>query len=76
MAAKKKPQEVLSSKDDGYEIQFEKLKSDIYVCRKCSFHIHRGDARMLGAIAATKHLDFHIEDGHKVDPKAFRMLKQ
>ncbi len=75
MAAKRAPLAILSSTDDGYDIQFEELKGENFVCRKCSFHIHRGDARVHSAETALKHLNFHQEDGHQIDPKAFQLLR-
>ena len=75
MAAKRTPQAILSNAVDGYDIQFEEQKGPIYVCRKCSYHIMRGDARMLRAASAIKHLEFHQEDGHSIDPKAMQILQ-
>ncbi len=75
MAAKRSPQAILSCTDDGYDVQFEELKGEIYVCRKCSFHIARGDARIMRAATAIKHLEFHEEDGHRIDPKAMQILQ-
>ena len=75
MAAKRAPLAILSSKENGFNVQFEELKGENFVCRKCSFHIHRGDARVHSAETAIKHLSFHQEDGHKIDPKAFQILE-
>ena len=75
MAAKFSPQAVLSSKADGYDVQFEELKGGIFVCRNCSYHIQRGDARMMRAASAIKHLSFHQEDGHRIDPGAIQLLR-
>ena len=75
MAAKRTPQAVLSSKDDGYDVQFEEMKGQMFVCRKCSFHIYRDDARVMGATPAIKHLQFHEDDGHRIDPKAMQILR-
>ena len=76
MAAKKAPQAILSSKDDGFDVQFEELKGQVFVCRKCSYHIRRDDARVVGAAQAIKHLQFHEDDGHRIDPKAMLMLRE
>ena len=75
MAAKRSPQSVLSSTDDGYAVQFEELKGDNFVCRKCSFHPLRDDARVHSAPTAIKHLKFLEEDGHRIDPKAMQELR-
>ena len=75
MAAKRIPQAILSSRDDGYDVQFEKLKSEQFVCRKCAYHIRRDDARVQSAATAIRHLKFHEEDGHRIDPKAVQLLR-
>ena len=75
MAAKRVPQAILSSRDDGYDVQFEELKGEIFVCRKCSYHIMRGDARMMQVPMAIKHLECHQEDGHQFDPSAMQILR-
>ena len=75
MAAKRVPQAILSSRDDGYDVQFEELKGEIFVCRKCSYHVMRGDVRLYGSAMAIKHLDCHQEDGHRIDLGAMQMLR-
>ena len=75
MAAKFIPQAILSSMDDGYDVQFEEHKGGVFVCRKCNYHIRRDDARMLRVAAAIKHLSFHQEDGHRIDPGAMQFLQ-
>ena len=75
MAAKRIPQAVLSNIDDGYDVQFEELKGENFVCRKCSFHMLRDDVRVHSAPTALKHLICHQEDGFSIDPKAMEMLQ-
>jgi len=75
MAAKRIPQAILSGKDDGYDVQFEELKGEQFVCRKCSYNIRRDDARLYRVSTAIKHLDCHLEDGHRIDPKAMQVLR-
>ncbi len=75
MAANWIPQAILSSRDDGYDVQFEELKGEQFVCRKCSFHMLRDDARVFRVATAIKHLDCHLEDGHRIDPKAMQVLR-
>ena len=75
MAAKWIPQAILSSRDDGYDVQFEELKGEQFVCRKCSFHPLRDDARVFTAATAIRHLDCHLEDGHRIDPQALQVLR-
>ena len=75
MAAKWIPQAILSSRDDGYDVQFEELKGNKFVCRKCSYNIRRDDARVFIVSTAVKHLNCHQEDGHRIDPKAMQMLE-
>jgi hypothetical protein len=71
----RKPQAVLSDRNDGYDVQFEVLKSGAFVCRKCCYHLMRDDARLYWAPIAIKHLNCHEEDGHRIDPNAMNMLR-
>ena len=73
--AARKPEAVLSSRDDGYDVQFEEWKSDSFVCRKCCYHPMRDDARLHRAPIAIKHLRCHEEDGHRIDPNAMHVLR-
>ena len=75
MSAKWRPQAILSSRDNGYDVQFEEMKGKMYVCRKCSFHFLDDDARMTGPSIAIKHLNFHLNDGHRIDPGALQLLQ-
>ena len=75
MVAKWKPQAVLSSKDDGNDVQFEEMAGKVFVCRKCSYNIIRDDARVQTPAAAIKHLECHQEDGHRIDPGAIQLLR-
>lgn len=69
-----KPQAILSSRDDGYDVQFEEMRGVVFVCRKCSFHAAGGDGRMQGVSMAIQHLACHKEDRHRIDPRAMQML--
>ena len=73
--AARKIRSVLSKRDDGYDVQFEELKSETFVCRKCCYHIMRGDARLYRVSIAIKHLSCHEEDGHRIDPNAMHVLR-
>ena len=75
MAAKWIPQAVLSSRDDGNDVQFEETKDEAFVCRKCSFHIRGDDVRLYGRSIAIRHLACHEEDGHQIDPGAMQVLR-
>ena len=75
MAAKWKPQAILSSRDDGYDVQFEELKGEQFICRKCSFHTLKDNVRLTSVAMAIKHLDCHLEDGHRIDLKAMQVLR-
>lgn len=75
MGERAKPQAILSSRDAGYDVQLEEMKSEQFVCRKCTFHPAGGDGRMSSAQSAAKHLAFHEEDGHRIDPKAMESLR-
>ena len=75
MAAKRTPRAILSSRDDGNDIQFEELTGETYVCRKCSYHPLREDVRLYRAAIAIKHLDCHLEDRHRIDPKVLEVLR-
>ena len=69
------PAIILSSRDHGYDVQFEEQKSKNFVCRKCSLHPLRDHARMSSVAMAIKHLDCHVEDGHRIDPKSLEALR-
>ena len=73
--AARTPKAVLSRTDDGYDVQLEELKSEIFVCRKCSYHMLGDDVRVHSAATAIRHLKFHEEDGHRIDPKAVQVLQ-
>ena len=73
--ATRKPQSVLSNRGDGYDVQFEVMRSGAFICRKCCYHIMRGDARLYRAALAVKHLVCHEEDGHRIDPNAMNVLR-
>ena len=75
MATLWQPQAVLSNRDDGYDVQFEELKSEAFVCRKCCYHLMRDDAKLYRASRAIKHLSCHEEDGHRIDPNAMHVLR-
>ena len=75
MAAKRTPQAILSSRDDGNDVQFEEWTGEAFVCRKCSYHPLREDVRLYGVAIAIKHLICHEEDGHQIDPKAMQVLR-
>ena len=71
----RKPQAVLSDRNDGCDVQFEVLKSGAFVCRKCCYHLMRADAKLYRASSAIKHLSCHEEDGHRIDPNAMNVLR-
>ena len=75
MAAKWKPQAILSSRDDGNDVQFEEQKGERFVCRKCSFHVLGDHVQLTSVDMSIKHLDCHEEDGHRIDPKALEVLR-
>ena len=75
MAAKRIPRAILSSRDDGYDVQFENMSGEAFVCRKCSFHIRADDVRVNMVATAIRHLECHQEDGHRIDPGAMQMLR-
>ncbi len=72
---KRQPQAVLSRREDGYEVQFEEMKGLMFVCRECLFHPTGGGARVAGFIAAIKHLECHMEVGHRFDQSALENLQ-
>ena len=60
--------------EQSWPEQFEKMTGEAYVCRKCIYHLRRDDVRIYGVAAATKHLEFHQQDGHLLDPAALQTL--
>ena len=69
------PPIILSNRDDGNDVQFEELKGENFVCRNCSFHVLRDHVQLTSVDMAMKHLDCHVEDRHRVDPKALEVLR-
>ena len=56
MPAKSTPQAILSSREDGYDVQFEEMKGEQFICRKCSYHALEDDVRLQTISFAIKHL--------------------
>jgi len=71
MTFKSKPQAVLSSGDNGYDIQSKEMNDKIFVCRNRVYHIKQDHVRMLGAKAEIKHFEFHFKDGQYKKPTVF-----
>ncbi len=59
-----------SSRDNGYEVQFDEIKGSIFVCRECLLHPLRQGARMSRVGSVIRHLECHEEDGHHFDEGA------
>ena len=72
--AARTPPIILSGRDDGNDVQFEEQKGENFVCRNCSFHVLGDHVRLYSVAFAIKHLDCHLEDGHRIDPKALEVL--
>ena len=75
MAAKRIPQAILSDRDDGNDVHFEEWTGGAFVCRKCTYHARGDDVRLYHLAIAIRHLDCHLEDGHRIDPKAMQVLR-
>ena len=72
--ATRTPPVMLSSTEDGCDVQFEEQKGERFVCRKCSLHPLGDHVQLTSVAMAIKHLDCHFEDGHRIDPKALEVL--